>query len=93
MNPKMLRKSIAVSLAAAALGSLALVGLAHASSGAPTRFTDTVVGIEHVVNPYGDRFIMVRTDQGSSYGLWLSNACAATLHLGSDWPSAAPACN
>lgn len=86
-------RTIVGALAGAAL-ILSAVGVKHTlASSSTARFTDTVVGVEHVTNPYGDRFVMVRTDQGPTYGLWLSDACAATLDLGSDWPSNDPACH
>lgn len=56
--------------------------------------SDTVVNIERWVNPNGDRLAAVRPDHWRQpvYYIWLTQECAATLHVGDEWPSATVIC-
>lgn len=77
---------------------IAIAGIALWSSqethAATTAGSDTVVNIEKHSNPNGDRFVVVRPEalRQPIYGIWVTEACALSLHLGDDWPSSSVAC-
>lgn len=81
-----------VVFALAASAAIYLHSIVPEAKAAPAP-ADEVVGVEHVVNPFGDRFIMVRlSGGGGTYGLWVRDECASTLAFGAAWPSSAAVC-
>ena len=82
------------SIAAITLTAVVVLGgllWSHQDSRASSPALGSVVGIEKHSNPYGDRWITILPMQ-PAFGIWVTEACALSLHLGDDWPSSNAAC-
>lgn len=89
MNRKPFVFALTALALAPAIAMYAFVGTTGASA-TPTAI-GTVVGIEKHTNPVGDRWVTIQPQQ-PAFGIWVTEACATSLALGDDWPSANSEC-
>lgn len=73
---------------AVTLGAFGIMQLAPSASASAT---DTIVGINPGVEPY-QLTVLPSNGVQPAYGVFVTQACRATLHVGDSWPSAAAVC-